>query len=66
MAVTAAIDHVDHIRPRANSTALGGATATQVRLEDPWFLFPVALGVLAWLGLYLREARLAALLPIRS
>ena len=28
---------------------LGGATATQVRVEDPWFLFPVFLGVLAWL-----------------
>src|SRR5262245_57721428 len=28
---------------------LGGATATQVRVEDPWFVFPVALGVLVWL-----------------
>ena len=35
---------------------LGGATATQVRVEDAWFLFPVALGVLSWLGLYLRDA----------
>ena len=24
---------------------LGGATATQVRAQDPWFLFPVVLGV---------------------
>jgi DoxX-like protein len=40
---------------------LGGATATQVRAQDPWFLFPVALGALAWLGLYLREPRLRAL-----
>jgi DoxX-like family len=45
---------------------LGGATATQVRAQDPWFLFPVALGVLSWLGLYLRDARLRALLPIRT
>ena len=40
---------------------LGGATATQVRVEDPWFLFPVLLGVLAWTGLWLRDERLRAL-----
>ena len=45
---------------------LGGATATQVRVEDAWFLFPVALGVLSWLGLYLRDARVRALLPFRA
>src|SRR5215470_16970284 len=42
---------------------LGGATATQVRAQDAWFLFPVVLGALAWLGLYLREARVRALIP---
>jgi DoxX-like family len=40
---------------------LGGATATQVRVEDPWFLFPVGLGVLVWLGLFLRDDRLRGL-----
>lgn len=45
---------------------LGGATATQVRVQNPWFLFPVALGVLAWLGLYLRDARVRALIPLRE
>jgi hypothetical protein len=45
---------------------LGGATATQVRIQDPWFLFPVVLGVLAWAGLYLREPRLRALIPLKS
>ena len=45
---------------------LGGATATQVRLEDPWYLFPVAFGVLVWLGLYLRDRTLRSLLPLRS
>jgi hypothetical protein len=45
---------------------LGGATATQVRVEDPWFLFPVVLGVMSWLGLYLRDARVRALIPIRT
>jgi hypothetical protein len=44
---------------------LGGATATQVRVGEPWF-FPVLLGVLAWAGLYLREPRLHALLPMRK
>jgi hypothetical protein len=40
---------------------LGGATATQVRVEDPWFLFPVGVGVLVWVGLLLRDARLRSL-----
>jgi len=44
---------------------LGGATATQVRLEDPWFLFPVGFGVLVWGGLFLRDDRLRALIPVR-
>jgi hypothetical protein len=43
---------------------LGGAVATQVRVNDAWFMFPVTLGVLAWLGLYLRDARLRSLLPL--
>jgi len=45
---------------------LGGATATQVRLEDPWFFFPIAIGILAWGGLFLRDARLRPLIPLRS
>jgi hypothetical protein len=45
---------------------LGGAVATQVRINDPWFLFPAALGMLAWLGLYLRDARVRALIPFRT
>ena len=45
---------------------LGGATATQVRVQDAWFLFPVMLGVMSWLGLYLRDARLRALIPLRT
>lgn len=43
---------------------LGGATATQVRVGDPWFLFPVALGVMAWAGLWCRSPRVRALLPL--
>src|SRR5262250_3245842 len=45
---------------------LGGATATQVRLEDPWFFFPIAIGILAWGVLFLRDARLRPLIPLRS
>ena len=45
---------------------LGGATATQVRLEDPWFFFPVVIGVLVLGGLYLRDHRLRELIPLRS
>src|SRR6516165_170420 len=45
---------------------LGGATATQVRLEDPWFIFPVVVGVLVWAGLFLRDNRLRSLLLWQS
>jgi hypothetical protein len=48
---------------------LGGAVATHVRISNPLFshvLFPVYVGVLIWGGLYLREERLRALLPLRS
>jgi hypothetical protein len=45
---------------------LGGATATNVRVSDPIFFIPALLGILAWLGIFLREDRLRALLPSRS
>jgi hypothetical protein len=48
---------------------LGGAVAAQVRIGNPLFshvLFPVYVGVLIWLGLFLRDARLRALIPIRK
>lgn len=45
---------------------LGGATATQVRVQDPWFLFPVGFGVLVWAGLFLRDERLRTIIPLRS
>ncbi|MQA90716.1 MAG: DoxX family protein [Gemmatimonas sp.] len=44
---------------------LGGATASHVQRADPWFLFAVGFGVLAWGGLYLRDERVRALLPLR-
>jgi hypothetical protein len=47
---------------------LSGAIATHVRFGDPWFpiLFPVFIGALVWGGLYLRDGRLRALIPLRS
>jgi hypothetical protein len=45
---------------------LGGATATVYRVGDPSFFLPALLGVVAWLGLYLREPRLRALTPLRK
>ena len=46
---------------------LGGAIATHVRVGGPAFpvAFAAALGVLVWLGIYLREPRLRALVPLR-
>lgn len=44
---------------------LGGATATQVRVQDPWLVFPVIIGALAWAGIYLRDGKLRALIPLR-
>jgi len=43
---------------------LGGATATILRLENWWFLLPIGLGVMVWGGLYFREPRLRALIPL--
>ena len=47
---------------------LGGAVATHVRHGDPLFshvLSPVYFAILLWGGLYLREPRLSALVPLR-
>lgn len=48
---------------------LGGAVATNLRLENPLFshiLFPVYFGILVWISLWLRDPRLQALLPLRK
>ena len=41
---------------------LGGATAAHVRVGDAFFI-PILLGMVAWLGLWLRDKRLRDLLP---
>ena len=45
---------------------LGGAVATHLRVRDPLFdtLFPIIFGVLVWAGLFLRDTRLRALIPL--
>jgi uncharacterized membrane protein (UPF0182 family) len=48
---------------------LGGAMATHLRVDSPLFthlLFGLYIGVMAWGGLYLRDPRLRAMIPIRN
>lgn len=45
---------------------LGGATITGLRIGDPTFPVPIVLGMLAWGGLFLRDVRLRALIPLRT
>lgn len=48
---------------------LGGAVATHVRLGNPLFthvLFPIYVAALLWGGLWLRDDRVRALLPVRG
>jgi hypothetical protein len=43
---------------------LGGAVTTHLRIDEP-FIGPIVLGALIWLGLFLRDPRLRALIPLR-
>jgi hypothetical protein len=45
---------------------LGGAVFANLRIAMPLFSFLLAPVVVLWLGLYLRDPRLRALVPIRS
>jgi hypothetical protein len=46
---------------------LGGAVSTHVRAGSTLFetIFPVILGTLMWAGIYLRDAQLRKLVPVR-
>jgi hypothetical protein len=44
---------------------LGGATATHMRVGEPFFI-PLGVGIVVWLGLFLRDERIRALIPLRS
>jgi hypothetical protein len=43
---------------------IGGAICTHWRVGDPFYTH-IVLGMAIWLGLYLREDRLKALIPLR-
>jgi len=46
---------------------LGGAIATYVRIGEPYpVLVPLSTSMIAWLGIWLRDERLRALLPWRG
>lgn len=47
---------------------LGGAVASNVRIGNSMFntFFPIVFGVLIWAGIFLRDNRLGALIPLRS
>lgn len=47
---------------------LGGAVAVQLRIRAPLVdtLFPIVVGILVWVGLYLRDERLHPLIPWRT
>jgi hypothetical protein len=47
------------------SAYLGGAVVTHLRIQEDVFWMPAALGVLAWAGLWLRDERVGALVPLR-
>ncbi len=44
---------------------LGGATFTCLRIFDPTTPLPVITGMLAWGGLFFRDPRIRALIPLR-
>jgi hypothetical protein len=44
---------------------MGGAICTHWRVGDPFFA-QIAVALLVWLGLYLREPRLKELIPLRT
>jgi len=44
---------------------MGGAICTHLRVGD-LFVLQIALGILVWLALYLRESRLRGLIPWRA
>ena len=47
---------------------LGGATAIQLQAQSPAFenVFPVIFGVLAWAGIFFRDAEIRTLIPFRA
>jgi hypothetical protein len=44
---------------------LGGAIAIMARIETPYW-FPMIMGMMVWAGLFLRDEKLRALVPLRK
>jgi hypothetical protein len=44
---------------------MGGAVLAHLRVGEP-FITPIVVGTLVWVGLFLRDPRIRALLPLRS
>ena len=44
---------------------IGGAICTHWRVGDPFYVH-IVIGIMIWAGLYLRDSRLKALIPIRT
>lgn len=44
---------------------VGGTICTHWRVGDPFYV-QIVLGIIIWLGLYLRESRLKGLIPLRT
>lgn len=48
---------------------LGGAVASNLRIESPLFsntLFPIYFAVILWAGIFLRDKRIGGLIPLRK
>lgn len=45
---------------------MGGAIATHVRIDDYFIVVHILIGVLVWLGVWLRDPRVRHLIPFRS
>jgi hypothetical protein len=57
------------VASRIVGAEIPGAIATHVRVESPLLthtLFPIYVAALLWVGVWLREPRLRALLPLRA
>jgi hypothetical protein len=45
---------------------LGGAVASNVRIENNQFFMPAILGIMVWAALYMRDPRIRALIPLKK
>ena len=65
-AVLYAIPHTSVLGAIVLTGFFGGAIATHVRLGDAQWPFALIFGIVTWLGIYLRDARVRRLIPVRQ